>query len=338
MQTKPSGYEADSIDDKQTEPPAADQPTSPSDEWLRYQQRVADQLAGGYSNESTRRIPPRPLAEAELTALHAASPTPREGGPLIVDYVATPPLLPTPPPAPIIATPTMPAAEEAPPLPDRALSWAKRLTFALFGAFLGIYFYDNLADWYRLPYLLPMLAAAAAPLGLAFLMRKTSNYAKWGAIAVTMTTFLPLLILSAGQNYGEAANLLQDPYLKPPVVPSNDVYWLFTTIANESNKGLFYLGGSIGMGLLAIFAMWKSLPGGWKIAGLLVLLAAVGNGLLMAYAFTAPILGSLPDLANILVYFIPILLIFVYLIAAGQRRTNRHLLLPALMKKYPAMP
>lgn len=296
------------------EPPSSDEQLDANQEWLLYQQRVAQLLAGDFrpSPNDTRRIPPQPLDEAQLNVLHTPSQiqSSPEVGTLVTDYVGAVPhaSFSIHPPAPIV-----PIESELPqPLatPDRVLPWAKRLAYALLGAFLGIYLYSTGDQWPYLSELVPNLATISAALFLAFLMRNRSNYAKYGAIAATMTLLLSIPLLLGHESYKGAADLVQELSQNNPNM--SDIYAndVLNSITKDYDKGLFYIGTGIGMTLLATLAVLRSQRGAEAAAGLLL----VGIALTVALATLYP--GSL---VNIIIYAIPLFMILLYMTSSHRR-------------------
>ncbi len=299
------------------------EPPDTNQEWLLYQQRVAQQLAGEppaalrAEADDTRRIPPQPLDEMQLNELHAASqiqPS-QEAGTMVTDYVGAAPhaSFAIPAPAPIV-----PFETEIPqPLAatDRVLPWAKRLAFALLGAFIGSYIFWT-GGWLYLSGLMPNITMAGVALLLAFIMRNRSNYAKYGAIAVTMTLLLPIALFVGHEAYSEAGYLLQDPYLNNPNLPASRINELLTSIARENNLGLFFSGTGFGMGLLAAFAVLRSQRAGAATIGLLFIVLAAIFGLAVSNSST------MSSLANILIIAMPLMLILLYGMSWGRRGDN----------------
>jgi len=308
------------------EQPPPDEPLGPNQEWLRYQQRAAQQLAGepsAYSRteaDDTRRLSPQPLGEARLNELHAANQTnsDSDAGTLVTDYVGSAPhasfSIPAPGPiVPVEAEATQPVATS-----DRALPWAKRLAFALLGAFSGTYLYSAgfEFDWNHLNYLINPAVIAAPALFLAYLMRRSSNYAKYGAIAVTMTLLLTLPLLLSRTYFAQAAEFLQDPTLNNPNPTDTWASEIMGYIKRDQSIGLFYVGTGIGMGLLATFAVLRSLRVMKAIAGLLPITVA---------AVVEAAVQNPNSLTDIILYAVPLLLIFLYLMPGGRRADDQPL-------------
>ncbi len=224
------------------------------------------------------------------------------------------PLLPRPQEKQVIAAPQISvssAPTEMSPSPIRdskIIPWAERLSFALLGSFLGTRIYWIGASWYHWQDILPFGIAAAIALFITYLLQRRSNYTKWAAIAITLTMLFPLSLLWGLQNLNDS-KLLDASYA--------DI------ATDENNQALFFIVSGIGMSLLAILAVLKSLRGFWRVLTCLSLILANIVGVLMHYSDLTsnhPFSGSLNETVGTWLFFlVPIALIILYMVSSPYK-------------------